>query len=73
MSVVSVTDAGTSPVYDLTVEGEHEFFANGLLVHNCTYGLVGVPPPRTERKPVFDLSGVNLDARAAREMLAREG
>lgn len=22
-------------VYDLTVEGEHEFFANGLLVHNC--------------------------------------
>lgn len=24
------------PVYDLTVEGEHEFFANGVLVHNCT-------------------------------------
>ena len=23
------------PVYDLTVEGEHEFFANGILVHNC--------------------------------------
>ena len=22
-------------VYDLTVEGEHEFFANGILVHNC--------------------------------------
>ena len=22
------------PVYDLTVEGEHEFFANGVLVHN---------------------------------------
>lgn len=22
-------------VYDLTVEGEHEFFANGVLVHNC--------------------------------------
>ncbi len=22
-------------VYDLTVEGQHEFFANGILVHNC--------------------------------------
>ena len=22
-------------VYDLTIEGEHEFFANGILVHNC--------------------------------------
>ncbi len=26
----------TVPVYDLTVEGEHEFFANGILVHNST-------------------------------------
>jgi phage terminase large subunit-like protein len=23
------------PVYDITVEGEPEFFANGILVHNC--------------------------------------
>lgn len=23
------------PVYDLTVEGEHEFYANEILVHNC--------------------------------------
>lgn len=22
-------------VYDITVDGEHEFFANGILVHNC--------------------------------------
>jgi hypothetical protein len=26
-----------SPVYDLTVDGAHEFFANGVLVHNCGY------------------------------------
>ena len=26
---------GRSDVYDLSVEGEHEFFANGILVHNC--------------------------------------
>lgn len=24
------------PVYDISVEGAHEFFANGILVHNCT-------------------------------------
>jgi len=22
-------------VYNLTVEGEHEYFANGILTHNC--------------------------------------
>jgi len=22
-------------VYNLTVEGEHEYFANGVLTHNC--------------------------------------
>jgi intein/homing endonuclease len=26
---------GLERVYDLTVMGEHEYFANGLLVHNC--------------------------------------
>ena len=25
------------PVYDLQIEGEHEFFANGTLVHNCDH------------------------------------
>ncbi|MGR7993848.1 hypothetical protein [Xanthobacter sp. ZOL 2024] len=23
------------PVYNLTVDGCHEFYANGILVHNC--------------------------------------
>lgn len=27
--------ARRADVYDITVEGEHEFFANGILVHNC--------------------------------------
>jgi hypothetical protein len=31
---VIVRLSGSLPVYDLTVEGEHEFFANGVLVHN---------------------------------------
>lgn len=33
--VVSVTPAGAEPVYDIEVEDNHNFVANGLLVHNC--------------------------------------
>lgn len=33
--VKSIEPDGPSDVYDLTVDGEHEFFANGLLVKNC--------------------------------------
>jgi hypothetical protein len=33
--VLSVSVAGVAPVYSLTVEGEHEYFANGVLCRNC--------------------------------------
>ena len=34
--VLSVTaDPGSRPVYNLEVEGDHEYIANGVLVHNC--------------------------------------
>jgi len=34
--VLRVLEAGkAAKVYDLTVEGEHEYFANGVLMHNC--------------------------------------
>jgi hypothetical protein len=29
------------PVYNLSVEGEEEYFANGILVHNCRYAIAG--------------------------------
>lgn len=32
--VEHVKPAGNAAVYDLTVEDAHEFFANGILVHN---------------------------------------
>ncbi len=36
MSVLSVTAVTTKvPVYNLAVDGEPEFYANGVLVHNC--------------------------------------
>lgn len=28
------------PVYDITVEKNHNFFANGILVHNCDFALI---------------------------------
>jgi hypothetical protein len=33
----------TEPVYDLTVDDEHEFFANDVLVHNCIAALKYLP------------------------------
>jgi hypothetical protein len=33
--VESVTAGAIAPVYDIGVEGEHEFVANGIVVHNC--------------------------------------
>ena len=35
VSAVRRSAAGRADVYNLTVEGEPEFFANGVLVHNC--------------------------------------
>jgi hypothetical protein len=40
--VLEVTEETHGPVYNLTIQGEPEFFANGILVHNCDsarYGL----------------------------------
>lgn len=34
-AVVRVTPAGTAPVFALSVAGDHEYFANGVLVKNC--------------------------------------
>ena len=36
--MLSVQPTGNSePVYDLTVDDAHEFYANGARVHNCTW------------------------------------
>lgn len=41
------TSAGKADVYNLTVDEEHEYFANGFLVHNCydavAYGCMSRP------------------------------
>lgn len=40
--VRTVRPAEPVDVYDLTIEGQHEFFASGVLVHNCLAGEVGL-------------------------------
>lgn len=37
--VVYIEPAGSEDVYDITVEGWHNFLANGLVVHNCVGGV----------------------------------
>ena len=37
--VLSVEPCGSEDVYDITVEGHHNFLANGLVVHNCVGGV----------------------------------
>lgn len=39
VSVVRSYESGSAPVYNLTVETVPEYFANGILVHNCVYAL----------------------------------
>jgi hypothetical protein len=40
VSIVTIQQrhAGHAEVFDLHVEGEHEYYANGVLVHNCIDG-----------------------------------
>jgi len=33
--IKSLVNIGVNPVYDIEVERDHNFFANGLIVHNC--------------------------------------
>jgi hypothetical protein len=37
--VEELENLGLQQVYDLTIEDQHEYFANNLLVHNCRYAV----------------------------------
>lgn len=37
--VVSIRSDGAEPVYDISVDGTHCFFGNGVLVHNCHHSV----------------------------------
>lgn len=55
-AVVRLVPAGTTDVYNLTVEGTHEFFANGVLVHNCDaarYAIASSSPTWRPHLPIL--------------------
>jgi ribonucleoside-diphosphate reductase alpha chain len=42
-ALVSIKPTGIKPVFDLSLEEDHSFIANGLVVHNCNLGSVNLP------------------------------
>ena len=53
----TVVDDYPATVYDITVDGLHNFFANGILVHNCSEIML---PVNQDESFVCVLSSVNL-------------
>lgn len=50
VSVVQVTKRNEQPVYNIHVDGPHEFFANSVLVHNCIWLWAELFPGMTQSK-----------------------
>ena len=42
-ALVSIKPTGIKSVFDLSLEEDHSFIANGLVVHNCNLGSVNLP------------------------------
>ena len=49
--IVSIEEGDTIDTIDITVEGNHLFFANGILTHNSSY---------TEENPGLDKTGESI-------------
>lgn len=61
---VPAAPAGKATVYNLTVEGVHEYFANGILVANCDglrYGLSRIPAGRVTAEVILGERRVSAD------------
>ena len=48
------------PVYDITVDGNHNFFANGILVHNCQEITLPTVPMASYEKEVHEVNQNDL-------------
>lgn len=54
MRVVGLYVAGRAPVYNITVADAREYYANGVLVHNCDAMVWGLTELSTAKElPVF--------------------
>ena len=75
MSVVSICGAGERQVWNLQVAGQPEYFANGILVHNCVMAFVphlGEHAPGAVRKwagaQELAATGIGEEARGHKRM-----
>ncbi|MEJ7711419.1 MAG: DNA polymerase [Pyrinomonadaceae bacterium] len=53
VKIVAIEPDGEAPVYDITVEGVHEFIANSIVVHNCTHPNIQQVPHSIEYRRCF--------------------
>jgi len=65
--LVGLQEAGYADVYDIEVDGKHEFYANGFLVHNCRYTLKSMLAPK--HKTSEDKYNINMQAATPEERL----
>jgi len=68
--LVELQGATSEDVYDLEVEDAHEFYANGLLVHNCRYGLKSMLAPKKKTEQDIFNEAMNAATPAQRMTLA---
>ncbi|PYO25441.1 MAG: DNA repair protein RadA [Candidatus Rokuibacteriota bacterium] len=75
--VVEIRDAGEEPVFDLTVDGEPNFVANDLIIHNSTLLLQAARALAKARPPVLyvsaEESAAQVKMRADRLGIAGDG
>lgn len=74
-TVLSVSPAGTTDVYDLTVEDSHSFIANGIVVHNCVEIALPTTPIGDDESLVSlcTLSAVNVGLIETHAQMVRIG
>jgi len=53
--ILSINDAGCSPVFDLECSPHHNFIASGVIVHNC-YAMMQEPQERPNIKTIHALN-----------------
>jgi hypothetical protein len=62
--VADIYQAGTGMVYNLMIKDTPEYYANGILVHNCRYGIMSRPRLSTEEKIEFPANATEADKQA---------
>ncbi|QTR45291.1 ribonucleoside-diphosphate reductase subunit alpha [Thiothrix litoralis] len=66
-AVVSIVSKGIKPVFDLALAEDHNFLANGLVVHNCNLGSVNLTAHVTDGK--LDVTKLERTVTTAMRML----